>query len=150
MARLTKVCPRCKEEKLVAKFYSDKSRKDSLSTDCKTCRKLQAKKRRASEKGSRSIRESKLKDKYGITLDEYEKLLFDKQNGVCAICKQPETKRHITGAVYRLSVDHNHKNGLIRGLLCKRCNIILGQLEVDDKGIELLQAAITYIRNTDG
>jgi len=145
MARLSKKCPRCKDEKLVAKFYSDKSHKDGLSTECKTCRKLQAKKRRASEQGSKLIRESKLKDKYGITLDEYDKL-FEEQNGVCAICKQPETKKHITGAIYRLSVDHNHRNKKVRGLLCKRCNIILGQLEVDDKGVELLQAAIIYVR----
>ena len=149
MAQLTKVCSKCKEKKLVAKFYSDKSHKDGLSTECKTCRKLRAKKRRASEQGSKLIRESKLKDKYGITLDEYDKL-FEEQKGVCAICKQLETKKHVTGAIYRLSVDHNHKNGIIRGLLCKRCNIILGQFEVDSKGVELLQTAILYVRNTDG
>jgi len=141
---MTKKCPKCKEEKLVAKFYSDESHKDGLSTECKTCRKLQAKKRRASEKGSKLIRESKLKDKYGINLDDYDRM-FEEQNGVCAICKRPETKKHITGATYRLSVDHNHSTSLVRGLLCKRCNIILGQLEVDDKGIELLQAAIEYV-----
>lgn len=125
-------------------FYTDKSHKDGLSTECKVCRKLRAKKRRASERGSKLIRESKLRTKYGVSLDDYDKL-FEQQNGVCAICKQPETKKHITGATYRLSVDHNHQTSLVRGLLCKRCNIILGQLEIDDKGVELLQAAVLYV-----
>lgn len=64
----------------------------------------------------------RLKSRYGITLEDYEALLA-KQNGVCAICEQPCK----TGE--RLSVDHNHATGVVRGLLCRGCNFRLGQIE---------------------
>jgi hypothetical protein len=50
----------------------------------------------------------------GIDTDLYEQLLAS-QNGGCAICGNPPKTR-------RLSVDHNHRTGQVRGLLCFRCN----------------------------
>ena len=73
-------------------------------------------------KGKVVKRKYNLKRDYGITLVEYDEM-FEKQNGVCVICKQSD----ITGQ--RLSVDHNHKTGKIRGLLCHRCNLWLGVFE---------------------
>lgn len=58
-------------------------------------------------------RRSKLRQKYGLTLEDYDKML-NSQNGVCFICK--ERKRR------RLAVDHDHSTGRIRGLLCDVCN----------------------------
>ena len=52
--------------------------------------------------------------KYGITLAQYEAML-EHQSGGCAICERPPAAR-------RLSVDHDHKTGIIRGLLCDYCN----------------------------
>lgn len=69
---------------------------------------------------------SQLKNKFGITLDQYNEMLRI-QNGLCAICFQPETvidKRN--NKVIALAVDHNHITGEVRGLLCARCNISLG------------------------
>jgi len=65
-------------------------------------------------------RKSNLKHKYGITIDEYNEI-FEKQKGCCAICNthQSELKK-------ALCVDHNHETGEIRGLLCDRCNRVLG------------------------
>lgn len=63
-----------------------------------------------------------LRHRYGMTIEDYDKL-FSKQEGKCAICKEEFVK---TKAHPRLSVDHNHKTGFIRGLLCHRCNIGLG------------------------
>jgi hypothetical protein len=57
------------------------------------------------------------------------------QNNSCLICGKKETKR-------RLSVDHNHKTGKVRGLLCSHCNHILG-LSYDN--IKILQSAINYL-----
>lgn len=75
-----------------------------------------------------------LKNKYGITIDEYKEIL-KKQGGVCAICKKSETKRN-------LSVDHCHKTGKIRGLLCKKCNSGIGLL-CDSK--EIVSSALIYL-----
>lgn len=58
--------------------------------------------------------------KFGITLDDYNRMLIQ-QNGLCAICLNPPKR-------FNLAVDHDHKTGLVRGLLCYRCNYGLGWL----------------------
>jgi hypothetical protein len=80
-----------------------------------------------------------LEKKYGITKKQYKSLL-KKQNKVCAICKQPETRTTVTK---NLSVDHDHSSGEIRGLLCYACNHALGLLKEDPV---LLQAALKYLQ----
>ena len=67
----------------------------------------------------RSAHNSHLKKMYGITIQDYDKILAS-QRGVCAICKGGTTRRHF-------AVDHNHKNGRVRGLLCARCNMGLAK-----------------------
>ena len=62
--------------------------------------------------------------KFGMTIDEYDKL-FEVQKGVCAICFGLEP---VPGK--RLAVDHNHRTNEIRGLLCSSCNRKLGWYEV--------------------
>ena len=64
-----------------------------------------------------------LKINYGITAEVYD-AMFKHQNGVCKICKQTERGRY-----KNLAVDHCHKTGNIRGLLCRRCNLGLAYLE---------------------
>ena len=76
---------------------------------------------------------SQLKQKYGLTLDE-DAALDEKQDWACAIC-QRETKT-------RLGVDHNHKTGKVRGLLCQGCNVALGQIESNE---ELYQKRLVYL-----
>ena len=68
-------------------------------------------------------RQYNLKQKYGLTLDDYNNL-FEKQEGRCAICgkHQVEIARH-------LDIDHDHNTGSIRGLLCPKCNAGLGYFE---------------------
>ena len=78
--------------------------------------------------------------RYGITLEEYTELL-DKQGGVCAICKNPETLS-IKGKTVNLSIDHCHETGLVRGLLCRSCNVGLGNFRDDTR---LLETAISYL-----
>jgi len=75
------------------------------------------------------------KVKYGITAEQF-KLLANKQDGLCAICKKQEK----LGTA--LSVDHCHESGRIRGLLCRQCNVGIGNLGHD---IELLEKAIKYL-----
>lgn len=84
----------------------------------------------------------KLKNTYGITLEEFEEL-EKAQGGVCAICKKRETWVR-SGKVFRLSVDHCHDKGKIRGLLCRSCNTGLGFFLHDPS---LLHAAVAYLKN---
>lgn len=70
-------------------------------------------------------RELQMAKRYKISVDEY-KMLFKEFDNKCGICGKPETAK---GKV--LSVDHNHKTGKVRGLLCGKCNKGLGFLEDD-------------------
>lgn len=67
-----------------------------------------------------------LKCRYGITSDTYKELLAQQQ-GVCAVCSRPETSKQ-DGKIRSLAVDHDHKTGKVRGLLCKACNLAIGLL----------------------
>ncbi len=80
-------------------------------------------------------RDYDLRRNYGITLAEYDALAAS-QGGVCAVCRE----QCPTGR--RLSVDHDHQSGQVRGLLCSRCNQALGLFR--DRS-DLLLAAIQYI-----
>ncbi len=81
---------------------------------------------------------SELKRMFGITLDDYERIL-KKQGGVCAICDRKESKKRFK----YLAVDHCHESKNIRGLLCSNCNRGLG-LFADS--IERLKSATKYLR----
>ncbi len=81
-----------------------------------------------------------LKWKFGISSEEYEKIL-DKQGGVCAICRKPERVKRM-GKIKSLSVDHCHNAGHVRGLLCQRCNQAIGFL---DNSAQLAEAAAKYL-----
>lgn len=70
--------------------------------------------------------------------------LFEKQKGCCAICGKHQSELEKT-----LHVDHDHKTGKVRGLLCQRCNQALGYFYVDNKGTELLTSAINFLKNNE-
>lgn len=58
--------------------------------------------------------------KYGLTPEQYQEM-FDRHDGACWLCGRTQKKR--------LSVDHDHVTNKVRGLLCNRCNTVLGWLE---------------------
>lgn len=94
------------------------------------------------DKDRDKIRDSNLRAKYGIGLDEYNTLLA-KQGGVCAICEQPEWVKHgKSGKIAPLAVDHCHDTGRVRGLLCFSCNVALGKFKDSP---ELLKKALDYV-----
>lgn len=83
-----------------------------------------------------------LKRKFGLTREWYEQKLKD-QNFKCAICEKEETTFDSRANVKRrLSVDHCHKSGKIRDLLCWRCNGTLGKIDED---LDLLKKIENYI-----
>lgn len=80
----------------------------------------------------------KLRNVFNLTLDEHGLILFE-QEGRCAICgRQPEEGQN------RLSLDHRHADGLLRGLLCWLCNRLLGMLRDDPHRAEKV---LDYLRN---
>lgn len=84
-------------------------------------------------------REKRLKQAFGLSLEEYHDLLID-QGGCCSICKEPCS----SGSA--LAVDHCHKTNLVRGLLCRNCNVGLGNFRDSP---QLLRSAATYVERTD-
>ena len=102
----SKRCAACLQTKSVREFHKNKCSSDGFAAYCKPC---------YVEKAHPSVR----KRRYGIAMAEYDNLL-QRQNGRCAICKRaPYTKKGLV-------VDHCHRTGKIRGILCSRCNSALG------------------------
>lgn len=93
----------------------------------------------------KGIKNNELKTAYGITLDDYTKMLAA-QNGVCAICFRPETAT-CRGRVRSLAVDHDHETDMVRGLLCGACNSALGLLGEDKDRIRSL---VVYLEKYGG
>lgn len=128
------LCTRCRQLKPAADFTKDRRRAHGLALHCRPCRKLDHAERPEAEKG-RSLRRL-----YDLSREEYDRL-FEDQGGVCAICRQPETRLH-RGRVRMLSVDHDHTTGRVRGLLCRNCNSAIGLLGDDP---DLLRSALAYL-----
>lgn len=81
------------------------------------------------------VKDKNLQNHYGITLGDLQTMLHQ-QEGVCAICQSGDWGK------YGPMVDHDHATGLIRGILCTRCNVALGMMKDDPK---LLMSAIHYL-----
>ncbi len=91
------------------------------------------------DKYSASARDQQLIRTYGITLADYESMLVG-QGGVCAICKLPP--KGLRTCNKSLQVDHDHKTGKVRQLLCTNCNLGVGKF-MDQP--ELLRKAAEYL-----
>lgn len=118
----TKTCSICNIELTLDKFYKSKGHKYGKGSYCKLCDKKRG-------------RVTHLRITYNLTIEKYEKMLKS-QNGVCDICKLPE----LSGIL--LCVDHDHKTGRIRGLLCKKCNSVLGLIS---EKLDTLQNIHSYL-----
>ena len=144
-----KTCKRCSQTKELLEFFKNVKRKDGVSTYCKPCQ-LEYQRARYNNPESHernkmdrniylknrkdSTRKWYLKTTYGLTPEQYENLYND-SDGRCYICKEEKE--------YYLHVDHNHKTGEVRGLLCNHCNRGIG---IFKENINILESAIQYIR----
>lgn len=150
------LCYTCKTTKPKEAFHNCSTSPTGKQTTCKVCRKEQRlhyyntrteeqrvnellKGREWRKKNLTHCRHSWVKAKYGISPNEYTSLKI-KQNFCCAICGKSEEDN---GRF--LATDHCHTTGKVRGLLCKCCNLGLGQFKDDAK---LLSLAVDYLRNT--
>lgn len=143
-----KRCKTCAQDKIISEF----GRKGSggRAARCKTCLNARGRQKWAArsplhaERHEQAQLRSHLKLRYGITPEVYEALHLA-QGGLCRICRQPETEKHPRHAgPRRLSVDHDHATGTLRGLLCRACNRALGGFKDSP---ELLLAAAVYLEN---
>jgi hypothetical protein len=126
-----KYCRICGESKNTTEFYRKNARVCKL---CANKESIQWQKDNP-EKVKRIKRGVKLKEKYNLSIIEYEELL-NKQGGSCAICNSLPIRRN-------LDIDHDHITGKIRGILCESCNKAIGMFKDD---IELLNKAINYLK----
>ena len=140
-------CPSCKETKqLVTSFYKNKAARSGYASHCIICMSQMYKSSKYKKLRNEAYKRNQLKHRdyilrqnFGITLDEY-RVKFKQQNGVCAICGGINSDRS-------LAVDHNHKTGQIRGLLCSRCNPALGFLQENPDRITKI---LDYMRYYNG
>lgn len=132
-----KSCNVCLTEKPLEEFHKHGT---TYRAQCKPCRSQARKfysngtKRSEYKYNPEKDRERKFKYHYGITVAEYD-AMHESQGGLCKICQRPENGK-------RLSVDHCHTTGRVRGLLCAPCNQAIGMLQ--DSPV-ILQAAIDYL-----
>jgi len=125
---MAKICCKCKIEKSPSEFYKSSSR--GFQSYCKSCQKriysqwLKRNPHKQQEydvKGREKARNGHLKRNYGITSKQYEEMLV-KQGGVCVICQEAPNVRGLV-------VDHDHKSGQVRGLLCLKCNSSIERMD---------------------
>lgn len=154
-------CSLCQCAKPLSDFPRDKGKKNGRSARCRVCNKKECKARyRRKSESSKAYqrayyqknrderleyqREYKrrnpekiklfgLRRNYGITLEEYNRMLHE-QDGKCLVCGAKPDKA--------LAVDHCHETGAVRGLLCSQCNVGIGMFK-NDTG--LLLKAIGYL-----
>lgn len=92
---------------------------------------------RVTPAGKAAMRRADLRRKYGITPEDYDLMLL-LQGKKCGLCRGLNPAK-----APRLVVDHDHRTGMARELLCDRCNHLLGNANESE---EILQAAIKYVR----
>jgi len=135
-----------------SEFFKHKEHVDGLTSRCKKCitQKTSArlcahyKKNKSNLKYKLHELDKKLRYTYGISLEEYKKLI-KQQNNKCAVCGTDIT--YVEGENRKGYVDHNHTTKKVRGIVCTTCNVALGYFYVDSERTRLLEQAIKYIQN---
>lgn len=114
---------------------------------CRPCQKTYSADNYAANRGLRleAMNAYNLTKRFGMTVDDYDAMLAG-QGGKCAICGATEGWYSPgAGRSKKLSVDHCHEGGQVRGLLCDLCNMGIGRFKHDP---DLLRAAIGYLENS--
>jgi hypothetical protein len=128
-------CRKCGRGVPEVSFYPTHRPGCGLRSCCSSCGKAANQAYNRTEAAKRSSRDGRLRTRFGVSVEDYEAMLL-LQGALCAICRRPEPDGR------RLSVDHCHKTGKVRGLLCFSCNTGLGKLG-DDVG--RLLACVRYL-----
>lgn len=137
-----RICKVCFKNENEVPFYSMETLSGTAAGKyCKKCWTNKSVKWRQenSEKWNKKRYSTALEKKFGINLDEYDKLFPEK---ICSGCNTTTNKSPRTGKDSRLALDHDHKTGKLRGLLCNKCNLILGYCNDNSK---ILKNLIKYL-----
>jgi hypothetical protein len=124
----------CGEVKCVTDFYVRNKKTMVRHSSCKECDKKRNKKRHHTN--PERTRNNDLMRNYGISVSDHSEM-FEKQNGLCAICEKEGD-----GRWKKLCVDHCHSTGTVRELLCRNCNMVLGQIHDNPR---LLEKMMLYL-----
>lgn len=165
-----KKCNHCKQILDYEHFYNSRAEKDGKSRRCKKCCQayyladLEKNRTRSRDRYRNNIDQVKSRAKayglknrrhitayqrhylYGVTDEQFQQMVKDQSN-LCAACGLSERVKSKQGVTMPLSVDHNHATKEVRGLLCRRCNSVLG-LAGDSKNV--LTKLISYLEKYDG
>lgn len=120
-----KKCYECLNIKDIKEFSKNVTTKDGLAKKCKLC-----------------CRGQQLKWSYGLSLEEYENLL-KQQDGKCACCGTEDNLKEFGRKGKYFDVDHCHKTGKIRGLICGPCNSGISRL---GDGLDKVLLAYNYLK----
>jgi hypothetical protein len=140
-----RTCRECGEVKGSEHFYEYRPGKRRHKCRSCCCEVRQKWRRDNADRVRRADNNKHLLRKFGITLDEYERMA-EMQGHVCAICGEGESVNHRGTKTSRLAVDHDHQTGAVRALLCFRCNTSLGHFENNG----LLHKALAYVEEYRG
>lgn len=125
------ICGGCGQVKPLAQFRRSRDTKSGYTSWCVKC--LREKDReRAPKKYKAGAERQKwyyVRKKFGLERADFERM-FNAQSGCCPIC----TRQLVVGK--NTCVDHDHKTGNVRGLLCRQCNLSLGLLGDDPESFE--------------
>jgi len=149
---MTKECSKCGIRKAAEDFPKNNAFEFGRASECKACHNARGRKWRAMamkerpefrERREKSQRKARAK-KYGLTLKELDSL-ETRSGGVCEICDNPPNMAGTSSNA--LNVDHCHKSGKVRGMLCSRCNLTIGVVGEDPS---VLESMIAYLRRYKG
>lgn len=118
-----RTCVECYERKRIDKFPLNK--RGYIRRACQECtnKKARENRKKRGKQHLERVRVTRLKRKYGLTPEDYNKL-YTQQQGKCFICQTYESELK-----QPLNVDHDHKTHIVRGLLCSNCNRGIGMFK---------------------
>lgn len=142
MSEDSKTCKGCRRHLALSSFGRGNGR-CGCNSRCKACCAIRSKQQRVDfpDRKRLAARRWWMKKKFGMTQETYNSMCV-KQNNLCAICTKEA--RPLKGDIrFPLQIDHDHKTGVVRELLCHKCNTILGQCDDDEN---ILKKAIAYLQ----
>ena len=139
----TRACYGCETIKPLTEFYKNRDGRKGFKSRCKACVSIRrgTYQREYDASHKCEARDRWLK-RYGITQADYDRMLKT-QGGRCAICRSTDTRSKNSD---RFDVDHDHKSGKVRGLLCRGCNTGLGKFKDNP---HFMWTAIEYLAQSN-